>query len=329
MVKLFIYILLLLLFGGCSAFPAVPETDSQEGRMISVNISNPPTRSFSGTAAETWEKKINTAAIYIFAPSGKTIHIYTLKTTEITAINNNNNTSISFIVPGNLVSCDLYFLANTTPPATVATKAALQAAIEQDIGLYNGTYASVSTTALRTNGFVMTGSVDGVALNPSGSASTTVNLKRIVAKVAVEVNFTAVLNLGTITMNSITLSQTAPNSYLFHQSAGYTGGTATNFIQAPQVDANNSKKFRSFFYIYENDTRSGTTAYPTVNISGSGLLLIISTPFAYNVRLTGDGNGKFSRNTGYYIVVNITKLTTILLTKSGEDPGYTVEEKRF
>lgn len=329
MVKSLTYTLVLLFLGGCSAFPTVPETDSGKERMISVRITNPATRSFNGIAAEAWEKKIYTAAIYIFNPSGKIIYLYTLKAAEITALNNNTSTSISFIVPGTQTSCDLYFIANTTPSASVTTKTSFLASIEQDINLYNGSYASVTTTALRPNGFVMTGNVDGMALNPSGATNVTVNLRRIVAKVAVEINFTAVLNLGSITINNTILSQTAPNSYLFPQAAGYTGGSAVTFSQAPQVDAINSKKFRAFFYIYENNAQSGTSNYPTINISGSGMLLIISTPFAYNVRLTGDGNGKFSRNTGYYITVNITRLTTILLTKSGEDPGYTVEERRL
>lgn len=280
-----------------------------------VGIDPPFSRSFNGTVAENWEKKINTATIYVFAPDGTIIRSQALTATQITAINNVTNFVIPMIIPGNLTSCDVYMVANTIPSAAINTKASLLTSFEQDITSYNGTYDLVISQALRPNGFVMTGKQEGVLMNATQTTNVNITLQRIVAKVAVDINFTAILNLGQLTLNNVTLTQSSPYSNLFPLTSGKTGGNAITLSQTPKPNGTN--KYRAFFYIYENDARALSNAV-TINLSGTGMLLLISTPFSYQIPLNGDiqnniATGKITRNRVYYININVTKLTNILL----------------
>lgn len=314
-------------FIGCQTIAVEPSDEYPEEKTVSVCLSQPGTRSFNGTVAETWEKKINTAAIYIFNPAGKTVRAYTLTTAQITAINTGTNRIINMVIPGNLATCDVYFVANTTPSASITTKTAFLTSFEQDITYYNGVYADVTTKALRTNGFVLTGKQDGVVLNASQTTAVGITLRRIVAKIAIDISFTAVLNLGTLTLNNVTLTNSSPYSNLFPLNSANAGGSAFTLSQIPAPNGTN--KYRAFFYIYENDARASTAA-PTINISGSGMILIISTPFSYRIPLSGDlsgstATGKITRNTVYYINISVLKLTNILLL-SRSQPEIIVEQ---
>lgn len=325
--KVFWYILLILSVGGCDSLPAgIDETDAGE-RVVSLNIESPQARSLNGMASEAWEKKINRASIYVFNSSGKTIYVRALTTAEITAINAGTNMNVTFIVPGNITVCDIYVAANTTPSASVSTKTSFLTSIEQDISNYNGTYAATTTSALRANGFVMTGSQPGVNLSLSGPTTLPITLRRIVAKLAVEVNISALLTLGTSTVTTVTISQSAPVSNLFPLTPGNTTGSAVAFNQTAHVNSTNNRQFFAFFYIYENDAR--TPAANQVKLTFLVVnTLIVSTTYTYNVLLSGDGSGKMTRNRGYYVIANVSKLINLLLVRSGEgEEGVTIEER--
>lgn len=307
--------------------PAGIDEAETEERVISLNIESPQSRSLSGTASETWEKRINTASIYVFNSSGKTVYVRALTTAEITAINAGTNMNVTFIVPGNITVCDIYVVANTTPSASISTKTSFLTSIEQDISNYNGTYALTTTSALRTNGFVMTGSQNSVTLSLSGPTTLPITLRRIVAKLAIEVNISALLTIGTSVVTTVSISQSAPVSNLFPLASGNTTGSAVTFNQTAQVNNTNNRQFFAFFYIYENDTRSLAAnqvklTFLVVNT------LIVSTTYTYNVSLTGDGSGKMTRNRGYYVTANVNKLINLLLTRSSEtEEGLTIEER--
>lgn len=318
---------MILFVGGCDSLPAGIDEAETEERVISLNIESPQSRSLSGTASETWEKRINTASIYVFNSSGKTVYVRALTTAEITAINAGTNMNVTFIVPGNITVCDIYVVANTTPSASISTKTSFLTSIEQDISNYNGTYALTTTSALRTNGFVMTGSQNSVTLSLSGPTTLPITLRRIVAKLAIEVNISALLTIGTSVVTTVSISQSAPVSNLFPLASGNTTGSAVTFNQTAQVNNTNNRQFFAFFYIYENDTRSLAAnqvklTFLVVNT------LIVSTTYTYNVSLTGDGSGKMTRNRGYYVTANVNKLINLLLTRSSEtEEGLTIEER--
>ena len=61
--------------------------------------------------------------------------------------------------------------------------------------------------ALRSQGFTMTASSPGVTLTNGNNTSVSLSLKRIVAKIGIEINLTAVISLGTSVVTDVTISQ--------------------------------------------------------------------------------------------------------------------------
>ncbi len=314
------YILAFLLFIGCtSPFSEEEFPEKEEGACLSIALEPPETRSLNGTAAEKWEKKLNAARIYIFqAGTGKLLYLHTLSTADLNALNNTTANTVSFTVPvSGSQNCNVYLVANTTPSASVSTESSFLTSTEKDIASYNGQYGEVTTKALRPQGFVMTASSKGVTLKNGSSTSIGLSLKRIVAKIGIEINLAAVISLGTSVVTDVTISQSAPVSNLFPSAAGNTTGTAVNLTQTARANTSSAGIYNAFFYIYENDARSASTnrvklTFKVVNTT----LANIQTTYTYNASLSGDGNGKFSRNNGYFVSAKINKLINILSSPS-------------
>lgn len=329
MERMLFYLCVVVFLTGCHAVECEEIDGKEAGKKVILQINSPRSRSFNGTVAESWEKKLNTATIYIFNAAGKAVLAYTLKNSEITALNAGTASAITLWVPGSLTTCDIYMVANTTPSASFTTKASLLTSYEQNIKSYNGAYTDVTQKALRPNGFVMTGKQDGVVLNASQATNVGITLRRLVSKIAIDINFTTILDLGTLTLDSVKITNSAPYSNLFALPAANTGGGAVTLSQYPQ--ANGTKKYRAFFYIYENDARTSASAV-TINLSGKGYILILATPFRYQIPIGGDvvnqqPTRKISRNRVYYININVTKLTNILLLDAVETKsGWVAEE---
>lgn len=324
------HMLQILIFIGCqSPITELNLPDENDKTQITLNIEKTSTRSFNTTTAEAWEKQINTANIYVYrASTGKLIYVYPLKSTEITAINNGTSRTISFLLPViGTQNYNIYMIANTTPSASVSTESNLQTSIEQDISSYNGTYDNVTTKALRTNGFVMTGSAPGIALSNGGSSTINITLRRIVAKIGIEINISALLTLGTSVVTDVSLTQYATVSNLLPLAIANTTGTAATLTQTAKQDASNNRKFRAFFYIYENNASAVSTNQVKLTFKVVNTLLV-STTYTYNAYITSDGTGKITRNQGYHIIANVNKLINILFSVRPPSPSLmTVKEQ--
>lgn len=306
----------MLLFIGCqSPMTELDLPDEIDEAQVTLTIENAVTRSFNTTTAEAWEKKVNTATIYTYqASTGKLIYAYPLKSTEITALNNASSSTISFLLPvTGSQNYNFYLVANTTPSASVSTESSLLTSIEQDIALYNGTYDNITTKALRTNGFVMTGNAQGILLSNGGNSMINITLRRIVAKMGIEINISALLTLGTSVVTDVSLTQCAAVSNLFPLVTANPAGTVITLTQTAKQDATNNRKFRAFFYVYENNASSVSTNQVKLTFKVVNTLLV-STTYTYSVYITGDSNGKIIRNRGYYIVANVNKLINILFS---------------
>lgn len=317
------HILPFLLFINCTApFPEEEMPERKAGAHLFVTLDHPETKSLNGTAAESWEKKLNSAYIYVFqASTGKLIYLHTLNATNLNAINNGTSNTVSFTIPVNgSQNYNIYMVANTQPSAPVSTENSFLTSIQQDIVSYNGNYSDVTTKALRPQGFVMTASSPGITLTNGSNAAVTLTLKRIVAKIGIEINLAAVLSLGTSVVTDVTISQSAPVSNLFPLSTGNTTGNAVTLTQTAQQNPSNTGIFNAFFYIYENDVRSANgnrvkLTFKVVNTT----LLNIQTTYTYNASLTGDGNGKFTRNKGYFVTAKVNKLINILAASPAQN----------
>ncbi len=323
------HILPLLIFISCtSPFPEEEIPEKEEGARLYITIGKPQTRSLNGTAAESWEKRLNTAYIYIFqAATGKLIYLHTLSASSLNALNNATNNTVAFTIPlTGSQTYNIYMVANTTPSASISTESSFLTSVEQDIASYNGKYSDITTKALRSKGFVMTASSKGVTLTNGSNATINLSLQRIVAKIGIEINLAAVISLGTSVVTDVTISQSAPVSNLFPLAAGNTTGSAVNLTQTAQQNTSNAGLYNAFFYIYENDARNASAnrvklTFKVVNTT----LLNIQTTYTYNAALNGDGNGKFTRNKGYFVTAKVNKLINILSLS----PSHTCEIHTF
>ena len=145
------------------------------------------TRAFGAGTTEAWEKSISSAVLIVYNASGTQILRRVLTSSEVTA---STSTPIKLVLPGvdADTSCDFYVVINRTVADNITTETALLAELESDIASYNGTYANVTTKAMRSGGFVMTGTATAKIV--SGTTAVAVTVKRVVAKVEVQCTMT-------------------------------------------------------------------------------------------------------------------------------------------
>ena len=221
--------------------------------------------------------------------------------------------SATFSLPKSLAStpCSFYAVANYDA-SSAKTRAALTALVEKSAGDYNGTFADVSTKALRSGGFVMSGSTTKTV----GAVNTTTNigitLKRTVAKVALQTTIDPSFSQkygGSLTVNSVKLSKAASQSLVV---AGTPTPGAMTFSHT-QTPATASGKMNSLFYIFENGSLAEGSRVlleieATYDSDGSTSTTDDRSEVVYSIELTGKAAGEILRNGYYRIAANITGL---------------------
>lgn len=264
-------------------------------------------RAFGSGATESWEKQVNSATVLVFNASGGLVFRRELTAGEITTI---ATTPISIIVQGGAAgdNCDFAVVANRAVPMSVSSKTLLLAELEADGSSYNGTFAEVTTKSKRTGGFAMSG-LTTKAIS-SGSTAVTIVLKRTVAKVEVvsrtTAAFTAKYGNATITIDKVTLSQSATNCHLIDQSKYGAGGTNDVYEQS-------ASSGKSLFYIFEKaaaaaGSRVKLTLDAVYDADGSAGTSTDRVSLAYDVEMEGITNGQIKRNGAYLVNVNIDGL---------------------
>ncbi len=264
---------------------------------------------FDDTAvAEAWEKSLSSLAVFAFDNAGSLIIRRDFTSAELAA------KSATFSLPKSAAgtSCSFYAVANYDASAA-KTKAALTALVENAAAAYNGTFAEVSTKALRPGGFVMT----GMNILNVGAVNTTTNvpirLLRTVAKVAVQTAVDPTFAQkygGTITVNSVMLSRAASRTRLFYNSNLSTGAMDFTHTQVPAME---SGEYRSLFYCYKNGVLSEgervlLEIHATYDLDGNDATTDDHSEVIYPIELTGKEAGRISRNGYYRISANITGL---------------------
>ena len=145
-------------------------------------------------------------------------------------------------------------------PDAVTPKTALLAELESDIASYNGTYANVTTKAMRSGGFVMTGSATAKIV--SGTTAVAVTVKRVVAKVEIQTTMTDTFRSkygnGCVEIKKITLSKGAEKSYLIDQTTSKYATVSSSFTSAQDAYCDktgaskpNAYKYNNLFYLNE------------------------------------------------------------------------------
>ncbi|MDE7006189.1 FimB/Mfa2 family fimbrial subunit [uncultured Alistipes sp.] len=281
---------------------------------VSFTDGEPATRSATAEA-ETWEKTLNTVTMFVFDPSGDLMVKRSFSATELSA--KKATFALPDAVPGNV--CEFYAVANLDV-ANVGDKTTLTALLERDAASYNGTFAEVSTKAIRTGGFVMS----GMATETIAAGSTTdvaITLKRTVAKVAVQVTPSprfGSLYQGAVRINSITLSNGATQTPVFQ--SDYNPG-AFNFSATQASDAA-SGKYRNLFYLFECPARNvgnrvKAIIHATYDMDGDFSTAAGQSSMTYEVELDGTSGGEIRRNGYYRVDITINGL-------SGHDASLTI-----
>ena len=280
------------------------------------------TRAFGSGTTESWEKSISSAVLIVYNTSGTQILRRVLTAAEV---NGSTTTPIKFVLPGVSAdaSCDFYVVINRNIADNITTKTKLLEELESDIASYNGTYANVTTKAMRSGGFAMTGTVTAKIV--SGTTAVTVTVKRVVAKVEIQTSMTDSFRTkygnGCVEVKKITLSRGAEKSYLIDQTASKYATVSSSFTSAQDAycdktgaSKTNAYKYNNLFYINEKAAAAtGSRIKVVLNAvyDADGNLSTTTDQLAvtYETELTGATGGKIARNGSYKVNAKLDGLT--------------------
>ncbi len=281
----------------CSATP-------QEGANIEIRLaSDAATRAFfdESVAPESWESSLHNMSMYVFDSSGDLIIRRELSESELT------EKKVTFSLPNSTAGqvCNFYALANMSAE-NVTTVSAIENLIEStSLNEYNGVFSDVTSSAIRNNGFVMTGKTSATISDNGSTTSVSLTLKRLVAKVAVLTtlsdNFINFYNGGTVVITEAILSNVSSSSNLIHKENSYASRSSLySHTQTP----GSANGFANLFYVYENDALPQDenlllTLRGYFDRDGDTATTGDQSEVEYTVSLDGSGAGKIIRN-GYY-----------------------------
>lgn len=197
---------------------------------VSFTDGEPATRSATAEA-ETWEKTLNTVTMFVFDPSGDLMVKRSFSAAELSA--KKATFALPDAVPGTI--CEFYAVANLDM-SQVNSADVLTAMLEQNAAAYNGAFADVSAKAVRNGGFVMSGMASQAVAAAGATTDVAITLKRTVAKVAVQITPSpqfGSLYQGVVRVNSITLSNGATQTLLFHTT--YNPGFSTSRRRSSRI----------------------------------------------------------------------------------------------
>lgn len=297
----------------------IPEV--ADGARIAITLTgagDTETRAFFDTTAkaEAWESSLSTLSVFAFDNGGTLIVRRDFSSAELAS------KSATFALPKSTAGteCSFYAVANYDASSAM-TKAALTALVDNSAAAYNGTFAEVSTSAKRSGGFVMSGSVTKTVGAVNTTTSVGITLKRAVAKVALQTTVDpsfAEKYSGTLTINSVKLSKAASQS-LVVAGTPMPGAMTFSHTQTPAAASGN---YNALFYCFENGAlAAGSRVLLEINATydsdGNASTTDDRSEVTYSIELTGKAAGEILRNDYYRIAANITGLV-------GQDCAVTV-----
>ena len=314
-------------FAACEKNEAnpTPENSGKTGEIELVlkngNVAD-ETRAFGSGTTETWEKSISSAILIVYNTSGTQILRRVLTATEV---NNSASSPIRFVLPGVNVdtTCDFFVIINRTVADNIITKTGLLAELESDVASYNSTYANVTTKAMRTGGFVMTGSAS--AKIAVGTTAVSLTVKRVVAKVEIQTIMTDAFRSkygnDCVEIKKITISRGAEKSYLIDQTSSKYATVNSSFTSAQDAycdktgaSKTNAYKYNNLFYINEKaaaeaGSRVKLDIEAIYDADGNLSTTDDQLPISYETELTGATGGKIVRNGSYKVNAKLDGLT--------------------
>ena len=280
------------------------------------------TRAFGSGTTESWEKSISSAVLIVYNTSGTQILRRVLTAAEV---NGSTTTPIKFVLPGVSAdaSCDFYVVINRNIADNITTKTGLLAELESDIASYNSTYANVTTKAMRTGGFVMTGSAS--VKIAAGTTAVTMTVKRVVAKVEIQTSMTDSFRTkygnGCVEVKKVTLSRGAEKSFLIDQTTSKYATVSSSFTSAQDAfcdktgaSKTNAYKYNNLFYLNEKAAAAAGSRVKVLidaiyDADGNLSTTADQMPVTYETELTGAADGKIARNGSYKVNAKLDGLT--------------------
>ena len=295
--------------------------DTAKGGVVKITLTDKTpamTRAFFGTtaAAESWEKKIGSLTLFVFDGSDRAVLQRRFSAAEISG--QAATIPVPDAKPGELYK--FYVVANSGNPANVADLTELRSSTESEAASYNGTFDEVTTKAVRSGGFTMTGSMKAIA-QAGQTTDVQIGIERLVAKIAVQTatdsKFAAAYP-GRVKIASATVSRAASSTPYFNETQ-HSGGVENraavvhNFSQT-QASKEQSGKYANLFYVYGSENSNPAenvllTLEGVYDNDGDFATTADQIPISYEVELNGDSGKAISRNTYRRVSVNISGLT--------------------
>lgn len=270
------------------------------------------TRAFfdSSTATETWEQSLSSLTVFCFGEDGNLLIRRNFNADEL------SKKSSTFSLPRTSAgkSVEFFALANSSADNSISTKAALVALVESSPSVYNDTFANVSTKAVRNGGFLMSGSTTKTVAAQGATTDVSITLKRNVAKVAVQTSLSPDFSSkypGSVKITSVKVTKAATTSPYFET----TPKPAAMTYSATQSPSEDSGKFNSLFYLFENGTlaegsRVMVTLEGIYDRDGNTSTTADQIPVVYELELSGNNkDGALLRNGYYRVAISLTGLT--------------------
>lgn len=296
--------------------------DTAKGGVVKITLTDKTpamTRAFFGTtaAAESWEKKIGSLTLFVFDGSDRAVLQRRFSAAEISG--QAATIPVPDAKPGELYK--FYVVANSGNPANVADLTELRSSTESEAASYNGTFDEVTTKAVRSGGFTMTGSTMKAIAQAGQTTDVQIGIERLVAKIVVQTatdsKFAAAYP-GRVKIASATVSRAASSTPYFNETQ-HSGGVENraavvhNFSQT-QASKEQSGKYANLFYVYGSENSNPAenvllTLEGVYDNDGDFATTADQIPISYEVELNGDSGKAISRNTYRRVSVNISGLT--------------------
>ena len=262
-------------------------------------------------------KKIGSLTLFVFDGSDRAVLQRRFSAAEISG--QAATIPVPDAKPGELYK--FYVVANSGNPANVADLTELRSSTESEAASYNGTFDEVTTKAVRSGGFTMTGSTMKAIAQAGQTTDVQIGIERLVAKIAVQTatdsKFAAAYP-GRVKIASATVSRAASSTPYFNETQ-HSGGVENraavvhNFSQT-QASKEQSGKYANLFYVYGSENSNPAenvllTLEGVYDNDGDFATTADQIPISYEVELNGDSGKAISRNTYRRVSVNISGLT--------------------
>lgn len=315
---------------------------------VEITLGNPATKAFGDGSTEAFEKGVSSITVFVYENNNETCILQrTFTEFEI------EQGKAVFAIPDvkaqtlydffAIANCNLSGLGEKPTRTSLLAETEGTGASSSTYGSlsdYNGTFNSVTTSALRNvngqTGFIMSGMA--TAMTPAAGSNiptkVTVPLRRTVAKVAIDMKVTTTFqdkytSRSTLKITNAQLKQLVKStSLIVPESEPSTLGTVDGELtQSPFVVTEN-KQYQNLFYIYANGVEqhpSAESERPILvltalfDFDGDGSTTEDQSTITYNIKLSGEaGNetdpsdndfGLFIRNGNYKVNIDINGLT--------------------